>query len=32
LRRANNRIVERLSELYGTTFTQIQNDVISNVL
>jgi hypothetical protein len=32
LRRANNRIVERLFELYGTTFTQIQNDVISNVL
>ena len=32
LRRANNRIVERLSELYGTTFTQIQNDIISNVL
>ena len=32
LRRANNKIVERLFELYGTTFTEIQNDVISNVL
>lgn len=32
LRRANKKIENRLSELYGTTFTEIQNDVISNVL
>lgn len=32
LARANKRIIERLFELYGTTFVDIQNDVISNVL
>ena len=32
LARANKIIIERLSELYGTTFVDIQNDVISNVL
>lgn len=32
LSRANEKIVERLSELYGTTFVDIQNDIISNVL
>lgn len=30
--RANKKIIERLSELYGTTFVDVQNDVISNVL
>lgn len=32
LRRAQNKITERLFELYGTTFVQIQNDVIGNIL
>lgn len=32
LARANKRITKRLLDLYGTTFVEIQNDVISNIL
>lgn len=32
LRRANNKIQNRISELYGDTFVDVQNDVISNIL
>jgi hypothetical protein len=32
LRRAQNKITERLFELYGTTLVQVQNDVIGNIL
>lgn len=32
LRRANNKIQNRISELYGDALVDIQNDVISNIL
>ena len=32
LARANKRITKRLLDLYGTTFVEIQNDVIGNIL
>lgn len=32
LARANKNIAQRLFDLYGTTFVEIQNDVISNIL
>ena len=32
LSRAETKITNRLLELYGTTFVDIQNDVIGNIL
>jgi hypothetical protein len=32
LARAEKKITNRLLELYGTTFVDIQNDVIGNIL